>query len=96
MSEKAIQRLEAKIYGRVQGVGFRVYVQDKARSLGITGYARNNYFPTRHVEVVAEGPKPALETLLRFLQQGPQLSRVSQVDVQWGRATGEFRSFAIR
>lgn len=96
MNEGTTQRLEAKIYGRVQGVGFRVYVQDKALILGLTGYARNNYFPTRHVEVVAEGPKPALETLLRFLKEGPQLSRVTQIDVQWGRSTGEFRSFGIR
>jgi len=63
------QRLEAKIYGRVQGVGFRVFVQEKALMLGVTGYARNKYTPRRHVEVVAEGPKPALETLLHFLQQ---------------------------
>ena len=96
MSEETTRRLEAKIYGRVQGVGFRVYVQDRAGSLGLTGYARNIYFPTRHVEVVAEGPNLALETLLRFLREGPQLSRVTQVDVQWGRATDEFRSFAVR
>ena len=89
------QRMEAKIYGRVQGVGFRVFVQDKARAYGLTGYARNKYYPQRHVEVVAEGPKPALETLLHFLQQGPSLARVERVDVQWGPASGEFSSFSV-
>ena len=86
------QRLEAKIYGRVQGVGFRVFVRDKALALGLTGYARNKFMP-RRVEVVAEGPKPALQTLLRFLEEGPSLARVERVDVQWGPATGEFSSF---
>ena len=90
------QRLEARIYGRVQGVGFRVFVQDKARSLGLTGYASNRYSPQRHVEVVAEGPKPALQSLLHFLQEGPPLARVESVDVQWHPATGEFTTFSVR
>jgi len=87
------QRLEAKIYGRVQGVGFRVFVRDKALAYGLSGYARNRYSPQRHVEVVAEGPKPALKTLLHYLQQGPPLARVERVDVQWGPASGEFSGF---
>ena len=90
-----MQRLEADIYGRVQGVGFRVFVQDKARALGLTGYAKNRYSPRRYVEVVAEGPRPALETLLHYLKQGPSLARVEQVDVQWGPATGEFHTFRV-
>ncbi len=90
------QRLEARIYGRVQGVGFRVYVQDKARSLGLSGYASNRYSPRRHVEVVAEGPRPALQSLLHFLQQGPPLARVESVDAEWRPATGEFTSFSVR
>ncbi len=90
-----LARLEARIYGRVQGVGFRIFVQDKARALGLTGYARNKYAPQRHVEVVAEGPKPALEALLPWLEQGPPLARVEHVDVQWGAATGEFSTFSV-
>jgi len=89
------QRLEANVYGRVQGVGFRVFVQDKARGLGLTGYVRNRYAPRRYVEVVAEGPRPALEALLHYLQQGPSLARVERVDVQWKPATGEFDGFRI-
>lgn len=93
MNENA--RLTAKIYGRVQGVGFRVFVQDKARSLGVTGYARNRYSPQRHVEVVAEGPKAALQTLLYYLRQGPSLAYVEHIDVQWEPATHEFAGFSI-
>ncbi len=90
-----MQRLEAAIYGRVQGVGFRMFVQEKARALGLTGYAKNKYAPQRYVEVVAEGPRPALETLLHYLEQGPALARVERVDVQWGPATGEFHGFSV-
>ena len=90
------QRLEATIYGHVQGVGFRVFVQEKARSLGLTGYARNRYAPLRYVEVVAEGPRSALEALLSYLEQGPRLARVQRVDVQWKSATGEFKGFHVR
>ncbi len=89
------ERLEAKIYGRVQGVGFRVFVQEKARSLGLTGYARNKYSPRPHVEVVAEGPRPALERLVRYLEQGPSLAYVERVDVKWRPATAEFQRFRI-
>ncbi len=90
-----VQRLEANLYGRVQGVGFRLFIQEKARALGLTGYARNRYTPQRYVEVVAEGPRPALEALLHHLEQGPPLARVDRVDVQWGPATGEFHHFAV-
>lgn len=90
------QRLEAKVFGRVQGVGFRVFVQDKAHALGLSGYVTNKYFAQRHVVVVAEGPKPALQTLLHYLQQGPSLARVERVDVQWLPASGEFSGFTVR
>ncbi len=89
------QRLKAKIYGRVQGVGFRVFVRDKALAYGLSGYARNRYSPQRHVEVVTEGPEPALQTLLHYLQQGPPLARVERVDVQWRPASGEFSGFNV-
>jgi acylphosphatase len=89
------QRLTAKIYGRVQGVGFRVYIQEKARFLGLTGYARNRYVSQRYVEVVAEGRKSNLEIFLDHLKQGPSLARVEHVDVQWGTATNEFNKFGV-
>lgn len=89
------QRLTAKIYGRVQGVGFRVFVQEKARSLGLKGYVRNKYSPQRHVLVVAEGPANKLKTLLHYLEQGPSLARVERIDVKWSQATNEFSKFGI-
>jgi acylphosphatase len=70
MSNAANSMLRAVVYGRVQGVGFRFFVQDEAAKLGLTGYARN-LSNGRSVEVVAEGPTPALDRLLASLRRGP-------------------------
>ena len=71
-----IARLRAVVRGRVQGVGFREYVSRRARVAGLSGYACN--LPDgRSVEVMAEGPRGALEEFLRHLQEGPRMSSVS-------------------
>ena len=89
-----IARLRAVVRGRVQGVGFREYVSRRARVAGLSGYACN--LPDgRSVEVMAEGPRGALEELLRHLQEGPRMSRVNAVDVEWSVATGEFHGFGV-
>ncbi len=79
-------RLVALVKGRVQGVGYRAFVQKKALELGLSGYAEN--LPDGRVEVVAEGPREDLEALLHHLKQGPRLARVDKVEVQWSEETG--------
>ena len=88
------KRLEAKVTGLVQGVGFRAFVQREGRRLTLSGYARN--CEDRSVEVVAEGPESKLRELERLLRQGPSASRVDWVDARWPAATGEFTGFGIR
>jgi len=95
MSEKETQTLRALIRGRVQGVGFRYFVEAQASALGLTGFARNLSNGTT-VEVVAEGPMPALETLLAALRRGPPLARVEKVDISWAAATGDYTGFSVR
>ena len=91
----AHRRLHAVARGRVQGVGFRQFVQRHATILGCRGYVRN--MPDgRTVEVVAEGEESALEALLRHLQQGPPAARVRDVAVEWQQATGELPPFSVR
>jgi acylphosphatase len=65
MSQNDIQELHAYIRGRVQGVGFRYYVVEKALAQGLRGYARNEHDGS--VEVLAQGPRPALERLESLL-----------------------------
>lgn len=92
--EEAEERLEAIVRGHVQGVGFRYYALRCAEELGLRGYVRNRW--DRAVEVVAEGPRAQLETLLEALRLGPSGAQVTRVDVTWRPATGQFSSFSVR
>jgi acylphosphatase len=87
-------RLHAIVEGRVQGVGFRAFVERNAWQLGITGWVRNRWDGT--VEVTAEGDHAALDQLLGTIRRGPQASHVTQVTPQWQTATGEFNRFSMR
>jgi acylphosphatase len=95
MTNDERQTLRALVRGRVQGVGFRYFVQERAAAFGLVGFARNLSNGST-VEVVAEGPLPALESLLGALRRGPALAYVEHVDVSWAAATGEYDSFRVR
>ena len=72
--------MKAKRYivrGRVQGVGFRWFVDHEARQLGLVGWVRNNIDGT--VEVLAMGNDQQLATLFSRLRQGPRAARVDDV-----------------
>jgi acylphosphatase len=88
-------RLQAEVLGRVQGVGFRYFVQGEATALGLSGYVRNAA-DGRRVEVVAEGPRAALERLLAALHRGPPGAYVEGVVADWAPAGGAFAGFAVR
>jgi acylphosphatase len=88
------ERLTARVIGRVQGVGFRWWVRRHAEGLGLVGWVMNGD-DERSVEVVAEGPGPALDQLERFLEAGPSGSRVESVEARRGPVSGEFDRFGI-
>lgn len=88
------ERLTARVTGRVQGVGFRWWVQRQATDLGLLGWVMNAD-DERSVELVAEGSRAALDDLERRLRRGPSGARVDSVTVQRGPASGEFRTFGI-
>lgn len=90
---KSIERLHAQVYGRVQGVSFRFYTRDTAAELGLTGWVANQHDGS--VEVVAEGPRAALEQLLEYLHHGPSMARVDQVQYDFLPATRKFKRFTI-
>jgi acylphosphatase len=80
--------LHALVRGRVQGVGFRWFVRERARELGVRGWVRNR--GDGAVEVEAEGDVGTLEQLLQLLRKGPPGALVSSVDeVADGGSTGE-------
>jgi acylphosphatase len=94
MSESPQARLHAVVEGRVQGVGFRAFVLERALKLGLTGWVRNRWDGT--VEVLAEGQKPDLEKLITNLNRGPHAYTTSNVHSEWLPATGEFTRFQVR
>lgn len=82
------------VSGRVQGVGFRWFVVQEARRLGVGGYARNREDGT--VEVVASGDEAALIRLEGALRRGPDLAHVTSVASD-EMADGEpFAGFEVR
>jgi acylphosphatase len=69
--------LKLTIYGRVQGVGYRNFVYNKALKLGLTGYVRN--CSDGSVETVISGNEDHLEVMIRDLETGPLLARVDRI-----------------
>jgi acylphosphatase len=88
------ERLEAVVHGRVQGVGYRIFVIRQATRLGLTGWVANE--PSGRVRCVAEGPRDALETLLGILRAGPAGAAVERVDASWSPPSGSFADFDVR
>ena len=66
------------VRGRVQGVGFRWFVEREAHLLGIKGWVRNN--SDSSVEVLAMGTRDQLSGLRSRLQKGPRAARVDAVE----------------
>jgi len=87
------ERLHAIIHGQVQGVNFRYHTTLTAQALTLAGWVVNR--PDGTVEVLAEGPRPALEQLLAFLHHGPSHADVERVDAEWLPATNEFSRFQV-
>ena len=85
----------AKVRGHVQGVNFRSFAASHARRLSLTGWVRNLPDGTA-VEVYAEGPRAAVEGLLRHLGEGPGMARVDGVDADWRLPSGEADGFTVR
>ncbi len=88
------ERIHLQIEGRVQGVFYRASARERAHDLGLTGWVRNR--PDGRVELVAEGPREALESLLAWCRKGPPLARVDSVEADWGAPTGEHSPFEVR
>ncbi len=75
----------AIVRGRVRAVGFRYFVYSHAQHLGLAGWVRNR--PDGGVEVVARGPRDAIDVLRAALHQGPHLARVESVTEDWPEGT---------
>jgi acylphosphatase len=77
-TEKATQARRFVVRGRVQGVGFRWFVEREAHVLAVSGWVRNN--ADGSVEVLAQGTRDQLLGLRSRLRQGPRAARVDEVE----------------
>jgi acylphosphatase len=89
-----MRRVSVLVKGRVQRVGFRDFVQEVARQLGVAGYVEN--VKPYDVRVVAEGDEHVLVEFLKRIKSPPLPAVVEDVQVSWEKATGEFEYFEIR
>ncbi len=74
----SLKRLDARVFGFVQGVGFRYFVRKNALKLELSGYAKN--LADGSVEVVAEGEEKNILKLVDLLKRGNVYSTVESVD----------------
>ncbi len=89
------RRLEARIYGVVQGVWYRASTRDQANRLGgLTGWVRNRVDGS--VELMAEGPEDTLGRLLAWCRKGPPGASVDEILETWAEPKGEFSQFHVR
>ena len=80
-----------KIFGQVQGVGFRYHFSEQAQRLEIRGWVRNRRGGS--VEAMIEGSPEAVEALLAWARLGPPAARVERVEVSPGE--GAFAGFEL-
>ena len=83
-----------KVYGKVQGVGFRFYTQKKARELMLKGFVQNNFDGSVYIE--AEGEAEKLELFIQWCKEGPSWARVTKVEQQFAPVLGRDGEFLIK
>jgi tRNA pseudouridine55 synthase len=92
--EKDFLEFQAKIYGKVQGVGYRYFTEKIAKNLNILGYVKNLEDGT--VEVVAQGKEEDLQKFIEQLKIGPFLAKVEKIDIIFKKPTDIYLYFEIR
>ena len=85
---------EIKIIGRVQGVCFRKFAEDKARMLNIKGWVKN--LPDRNVLIMAQAEKKDLETFIDYLKIGPARARVDKIFQSEIQCLSNFDNFSVK
>jgi len=81
------------VYGRVQGVYFRASTKEKADSLGIDGFVRNQ--PDGSVYIEAEGNEETLDAFVAWCRKGPSHAVVERCEVTEA-APKNFSGFVIQ
>jgi len=89
----SIARAHILITGQVQGVYYRSYARAEAEKLNLQGLVRNCIGGS--VEIVAEGKREDIESMISWCHKGPPSAKVIHVEVEWQQPQEEFDRFAI-
>jgi len=87
-------RVQAIASGLVQGIGYRWFVIERARDLGLSGWVRN--LPDGRVEAEIEGPIEAVDKLVEAMKKGPMMAHVTGVAVAPLTYEGKQKDFQVR
>jgi acylphosphatase len=93
-NKSSVQARRFLVRGRVQGVGFRWFVEREAHILQVAGWVRNN--ADGSVEVLAIGTRDQLSGLRSRLQEGPRAARVDNVEESEAEPVKGLSSFQVR
>jgi acylphosphatase len=89
-----MKKIKAISSGQVQGVSYRMYTQQKARQLVVSGYVRN--LRNGDVEIVAAGEAAKVDALLKWAESGSPSAMVDNLEVELIDNGEEFKGFEIR
>ncbi len=87
------KQIHILISGFVQGIGYRSFVRNQARKLGLVGWVRN--LPDGRVEAVFEGKEENIKEMVKLCREGPPMTQVKNINTKWDEAIGEFSSFEV-
>ena len=89
-----MKKVHLIVSGRVQGVWYRGSARDRARTLGIKGFARN--LPDGTVELMVEGEDQLVDQMIAWAWEGPKLAIVNDIKVKELPYEEEFHDFGVR
>jgi len=87
------KRVHVVISGRVQGVWFRASTKQKAEQFNIFGWVKNTF--DGKVEAVFEGEEKNIDKMIQWCHEGPNLSKVTDVNITSEKYLGEYKDFKV-
>ncbi len=84
---------DIRVYGRVQGVGFRYSARAKARELELDGQARNEPDGSVHITVAGSGRR--IDEFIEWCRRGPDFAKVERIEAQDNPDPSGFKGFSI-
>lgn len=89
-----MRRYHLIVSGRVQGVGFRAFTQQKAAEFNLSGYVRNTMDGS--VEIAAQGEEEQINQFISSVKKGSPFSSVDDVETKEEEVKPQEGTFSIR